>query len=251
VISYPLIVKLIINMEELEFIKLFGVKITTANEESILKYILKTIDNKGKKLFITTPNPEIIMYGNSHPEFKKILNEADLALPDGIGVSLCAWLTGKGYVHRITGVDMVEKVCSALSKSADSAGFFGGLPGVAEDTAKCLQKKYYGLTVNYASDVWDTEKMTGKKIGVLFVAMGYPAQEKWIHENLDKIPVRVAIGVGGAFDFISGNTSRAPKLLRMIGLEWLYRLVIQPWRWRRQLALIKFSLMTLKEALHL
>lgn len=234
-------------MEELQSIKLFGIKITTAKEESILKYIVSHLEKKGKKIFITTPNPEIIMYAESHLDFKNILNEADIALPDGIGVSICAWLTGKGYIPRVTGVDMVEKVCSSVLKSTHSVGFFGGLPGVAESAARCLQKKYYGLTVSYASDAWDWEKIKGKKIDVLFVAMGCPAQEKWIYENLDKIPAQVAMGVGGAFDFISGSVPRAPKFLRTVGFEWLYRLVRQPWRAKRQLALISFSLLTLKE----
>lgn len=236
-------------MDKLQSIKLFGVKITTTKEENILKYIVSYLEKKGKKIFITTPNPEIIMYAKSHQEFKDILNEADIALPDGVGVSICAWLTGKSYVPRITGVDMVEKVCSSISKSTHSAGFFGGLPGVAESTARCLQKKYYGLTVSYASDTWDWEKLKGRKIDVLFVAMGCPAQEKWIYENLDKIPVTVAMGVGGAFDFISGNVPRAPKFFQKVGLEWLYRLMRQPWRAKRQLSLISFGLLTLREML--
>lgn len=234
-------------MEELKSIKLFGVKVTTSQEADILKYITISLGKKGKVVFVTTPNPEIIMYANSHPDFKKILNEADIALPDGIGISLCAWLTGKGMVQRVTGADMVEKLCSELAESAHSAGFFGGQTGVAEETAKCLQKKYSGLKVSFASDAWNEDKIRGKKIDVLFVAMGCPAQETWIYENLNLLPVKVAIGVGGAFDFISGNVPRAPRFLRTVGLEWLYRLVRQPWRAKRQLALISFSLLTFKE----
>ena len=240
-------------MEELQSIQLFGVKITTVLEENILKYILKSLEKKGKQLFITTPNPEIIMYGRARPEFQRILNEADIALPDGVGIPIGAYLCGKGRIKRITGVDFVKRVCETLSKHAKSpysVGFFGGLPGVAESTAKCLQKKYYGLTVNYASDVWNVEKIKGKNIDILFVAMGCPAQEEWIHENLATIPVAVAMGVGGTFDFISGSVPRAPKFLRTIGLEWLYRLVLQPSRWKRQLALIKFSFLVFREALH-
>lgn len=234
-------------MEELKSIRLFGVKVTTSQEADILKYITTSLEERGKPLFITTPNPEIIMYARSHPEFKKILNEADIALPDGIGISLCAWLMGKGRIQRVTGVDMVEKLCAQLAESGHSTGFFGGQTGVAERTAVCLQKKYSRLTVSYASDTWDEAKIKGKKIDILFVAMGCPAQETWIHENLGKIPVCVAMGVGGSFDFISGNVQRAPKILRMIGLEWLYRLVRQPWRVKRQLALISFSFLTFKE----
>lgn len=234
-------------MDKLSSADLFGVKITTESEEKILEYILDSLKNEGKKLFITTPNPEIIMFALSHPEFKKILNEAQIALPDGVGISLALRLKGEGYVPRITGTDFLQNLCFRLSKSAYSVGFFGGYSSVAEVTAKCLQKKYSRLKVSYAQETWDQAKIKGKKIDVLFVAMGFPLQEEWIHKNLDKIPVNVAMGVGGAFDFISGKTPRAPKPLRKLGFEWLFRLIIQPWRIKRQLALISFSFLTIKE----
>lgn len=234
-------------MKELRNTRLFGVKITTDSEEEILEYIFENIKKDRGKLFITTPNPEIVMYAVNHPDFKKILNEAQIALPDGVGVSIALRLKGKGNISRITGTDLLQKLCLKVAKSPYSVGFFGGYGSIALSTAKCLQKKYSGLKVSYAQDHWDKAKIEGGKIDILFVAMGFPLQEKWIHENLDKIPVRVAIGVGGAFDFISGKIPRAPEFLRRLGLEWLFRLIIQPWRIKRQLALISFSLMTLKE----
>lgn len=234
-------------MEELRSTKLFGIKITTESEERILEYILSNVKTEGKKLFVTTPNPEIIMNARSHPEFKKLLNEADLALPDGVGVSIALRLMGKGRLRRVTGTDLLQKLCLKIAKSPHSVGFFGGYGNVALSAAKCLQKKYSGLKVSYASGAWNEAEIKGKKIDVLFVAMGFPKQEKWIYENLDKIPVRAAIGVGGAFDFISGNVPRAPKLMRGLGLEWIFRLIIQPWRIKRQLALISFSFLTFKE----
>ena len=255
-------------MEELPSIKLFGVKVTTSSEKEVLEYILKNLESKGKKpvtparfaarqagrLFITTPNPEIIMYALNHPEFKLKLNSANIALADGVGVPIAALLTGKGKLPRLTGTDLLEKLCSELSglaqkgaKSPYSVGFFGGVGHVAEKTAECLQKKYSELKVSYASSDWDEKKIKGKKIDVLFVAMGFPKQENWIFENLDKIPVSVAMGVGGAFDYISETVSRAPKLIRTFGLEWLYRLIRQPWRIKRQLALISFTLLVFKE----
>ena len=84
---------------------------------------------------------------------------------------------------------------------------------------------------------------------ILFVAFGFPKQEQWIAENLDKIPVKVAMGVGGAFDYISGNVPRSPVFIRKLGLEWLFRLIIQPWRLKRQLALFKFIYLVLREKL--
>lgn len=236
-------------MDSLQSTHILGVKVTTASEGKILEYIEHHIKSGHKKLFITTPNPEIIMYARSHPEFRSILNEADLALADGVGVTIGGYFLGKGKMPRVTGTDMVKKLCRETSKKAESVGFFGGRADVAEKTAECLQKKYSGLTVKYADETWDEAKVRGKSIDILFVAMGYPKQEKWIYENLKDIPVKVAIGVGGAFDFISGKTPRAPQFLQNVGLEWLYRLIRQPWRWKRQLALISFTLLVLQEAL--
>lgn len=238
-------------MNELQSTEILGIKVTTDPEEEILEYLLEMVKKEQIKLFITTPNPEIIVYARNHLSFKNLINKADLALPDGVGLSFYTQLMGKGKIARITGVDFMEKLCERIAKSSYSTGFFGGQTNIAELAADCLQKKYSGLKVSYASDIWDEAKIKGKNIDILFVAMGYPKQEEWIYNNLDKIPVKIAMGVGGAFDFISGKVSRAPKFLRTIGLEWLYRLIIQPWRWKRQLALISFTFLTLQEVLHI
>lgn len=236
-------------MIDLKSTNILGTKITTSSEDIILEYIQKILSEKSTKAYITTPNPEIIMYSRNHKEFQKILNEAEIALPDGVGVTLCAYFMGKGKIVRITGVDFMEKLCKRLAKSPYSIGFFGGQTDIAELTAECLKKKYSGLKVSYASNTWDDAKIKGKNIDILFVAMGYPKQEEWIYDNLDKIPVKIAMGVGGAFDFISGKVPRAPHFLRTFGLEWSYRLVIQPWRWKRQLVLISFIIFTFQEVL--
>ncbi len=240
-------------MEELRNIKLFGVKITTSKEESILKYIESHLKKMSGKTFITTPNPEIIIYARRHPDFMKVLNSADIALPDGVGVPIACLLTHKVSVKRIAGVDFMEEICKMASESATkdsksivNIGLFGGVPGIAKLTGECLKKKYSGLTISYASDTWNMHELRGKKLDILFVAMGFPKQEKWIYENIDKIPARVVMGVGGSFDFISGKVNRAPKIVRKVGLEWLYRLIRQPWRLKRQLALISFAALTLQ-----
>jgi N-acetylglucosaminyldiphosphoundecaprenol N-acetyl-beta-D-mannosaminyltransferase len=96
------------------------------------------------------------------------------------------------------------------------------------------------------SKEWNDD-LKDKKVDILFVAFGSPKQEIWLSENLKKLPVKVAMGVGGSFDFISGRVSRAPRILRALGLEWLFRLVIQPWRIKRQLSLLAFIFLIFKE----
>lgn len=250
---------------------ILGIKITTSREDEILEYITKSLEKNIKKYYIVTPNPEILVRAAHDPEFKKILNEATIALPDGIGIVVAAKLLGLPIYRRITGVDVMEKLCQRLSKRTENTGFLGGEVGIAQQTADCLRKKYPGLKVGSIGGEWsykigpENKDLKFKKnslenketinqkpliknnVDVLFVAYGAPKQEQWISENLDKLPVKVAMGVGGAFDYISGNIPRAPKFIQNLGLEWLFRLIIQPWRWKRQLALLEFGYLVIKE----
>lgn len=219
-------------------INLLGVGITNATEQQILEYLIENLIKSTKKLFIITPNPEILVIANKNPGYKKILNTADLALADGVGVTAGAWLLGKGLKQRITGVDFVENVSRRIAKEPITVGFLGGQPGVAEKAAECLRSKYPGLKVAFASD--DLASINKLSCDILFVALGAPRQEEWINNNLSKLPVKAAMGVGGALDYISGMVPRAPFILRKLGFEWLFRLIVQPWRLKRQLRLLSF-----------
>ena len=231
-----------------------------------LEYLVKNALKKGKKTFVVTINPEILMIALEDKDYENVLKSADLALADGIGVVWAAKLFGKSFKGRVHGSDLVEKVCEEVSKQPITVGFLGGRGNVAERTAERLAKKFPGLKVAFAIEEWPENKSKIKnqkskisdgerdkspsdtpRCDILFVAFGPPKQEKWIYENLPKIDVKVATGVGGAFDFVSGRVPRAPRFVRSLGLEWLFRLIIQPWRWRRQLALPKFVILVLKE----
>jgi N-acetylglucosaminyldiphosphoundecaprenol N-acetyl-beta-D-mannosaminyltransferase len=149
---------------------------------------------------------------------------------------------------RIHGVDLMENLCREVSNRPITVGFLGAGPGVAEQAAECLKKRYPRLKVGLVTSEW-SEALKDKKIDILFVAFGSPKQEIWIADNLKALPAKIIVGVGGAFDFISGKVPRAPKVFRSLGLEWLFRLSIQPWRIKRQLSLIKFVVLILKEKL--
>ena len=255
---------------------LLGVGITNASEERILEYILKRLKDKPektkslKKFFLTTPNPEILVYANKHPRYKKMLNYAEVSLPDGVGVFVASGLLGNKLQERIPGVDFIETLCKGCVRQPISMGFLGGRPGVAKRTAECLMKKYPWIKVRWAGTDWENEISVSKKrhsdtennhdtpwvspyishddpIDILFVAYGFPKQEEWIIEHLHELPVKSAMGVGGAFDYISGEVLRAPFMIRAIGLEWLFRLMRQPWRIKRQMALPEFVYLVIKE----
>ena len=179
-------------------------------------------------------------------------------MPDGIGVLLAGQVLHKRLKERITGVDLMEMLCKGVAEKPITIGFLGAGPHVAEQAAECLREKYPSLKIVFAESgnpddetvLMIQDKLAKKEIkhiNLLFVAFGSPKQELWIAKNLDKLPIDVAIGVGGAFDFISGKTKRAPKWVRNIGFEWLFRLIIQPWRIKRQLSLITFTWLVFKE----
>ena len=232
---------------------ILGIGLTNAKEDQILEYILQGLEKNIQKYFIVTPNPEILVLARSNTNYKKILNSAKIASPDGIGIMIAGKILDKQLKEKITGVDLVESLCRAVEEKPITVGFLGAGLAVAEETAECLKKKFPNLKVAFANSGNPDDKTVAlvkgskKEIDILFVAFGSPKQEIWIYENLDKLPVKVAIGVGGAFDFISGKVKRAPVLVQNLGFEWLFRLINQPWRAKRQTTLIKFIYLVLKE----
>jgi N-acetylglucosaminyldiphosphoundecaprenol N-acetyl-beta-D-mannosaminyltransferase len=226
--------------------KLLGVGFSDANKQEVLEFIVTGLQNQSEKYYIVTPNPELLIIASKDSNYQEVLNNAKLALPDGIGVMIAGKIMGVPLKERIHGVDLVESLSKEVSKQPITVGFLGAGPNIAELTAECLRKKYPGLKVGLVSKDWSDE-LKNKKIDILFVAFGSPKQEIWISENLGVLPAKVVVGVGGAFDFISGKVRRAPLFMRKIGLEWLFRLIIQPWRIKRQLRLVRFMLLVLKE----
>lgn len=238
-------------------VDILGVRIDVISMEQAIQTTLSWL-KMGKKRYIVTPNPEFVMLAQSDEEFKKILNQADLAIPDGAGLKL----SGK-IKEIVSGVDFMDKLCEACAKEGFTVAFLGGRNGVAKKTAECLQKKYPELIVEFAEDGPELQLSAFQHVSVsvpiksgserqnrytetlaptdiLFVAFGMVKQEKWIYQNLSKLNATVAVGVGGAFDYLSGKVPRAPLFIRKTGFEWLFRLAVQPWRIKRQLKLIRF-----------
>lgn len=217
-----------------------GVGITNETAEDVLEYIEDRL-KKGPKFYIVTPNPEILVHASKNPSFKKILNEAEIALPDGTGLFLASILRLKPFKQRIPGINFMEELC----KKPLSIGLLGGKPGIADRVADRLLKLNPKLNIKFVGSEWPPRDPV-EKMDILFVAFGHPKQEEWIYQNLDKLQVKAAMGVGGAFDYISGEISRAPWIVQFLGFEWLFRLIKQPWRWKRQLALLEFIKLVFK-----
>jgi N-acetylglucosaminyldiphosphoundecaprenol N-acetyl-beta-D-mannosaminyltransferase len=226
------------------------------SEEKVLEYVVNFINHQKGKLFITTPNPEILVYAKHHKDFFGVLQHADISLPDGIGVFMASVILGKSLRNRITGVDFMKNLCKKASEQPITVGFLGGKGAVAQQAADCLKQQFPKLQILLAEagnpDAKTAKMITdnfGKKqqLDILFVGYGFPRQEQWIYDNIEKLPVRVAMTVGGAFDIVSGSLPRAPKILRAVGLEWLWRLILEPKRITRQVKLLEFVGMVVSE----
>lgn len=218
-------------------VNVLGINVDDVSLDEAVGIVEQLLKLPGKH-YIVTPNPEFIVAAKGDPIFTKILNDADLSIPDGVGLKLT------GYVkNRVAGIDLMEKMIDLADQQGYSIGFLGSRGDSAQKVAIVLKNKYPNLKISLAENGGEAFSLTNLNISptdILFVAFGHGKQEKWIVDNLSQVPVKLAMGVGGAFDVISGKVPRAPGWVRSIGLEWLFRLIIQPWRIKRQLALIKF-----------
>ncbi len=225
-------------------VNVLGVKVDDVSIDQAVEIVSGWL-KKGDGHYIVTPNPEFVMAARKDPEFKKVLNSADLSIPDGVGLKI-----GSDIENTTPGVDLLERLCKEAADLGFTTGFLGGRDGVAKKAAECLQKKYPKLKVVFTEDGPEVNSMGNVGVGffsptipacdILFVAFGQVKQEKWIAKNLANIPVKVAMGVGGSFDEISGRVPRIPGWIQKIGLKWLARLILQPWRIKRQMALFEF-----------
>jgi N-acetylglucosaminyldiphosphoundecaprenol N-acetyl-beta-D-mannosaminyltransferase len=199
--------------------------------------------NSASQHIIVTPNPEIILLAQKDKDFAGILNRADLSLPDGIGLKFAAWLNSFNLC-RHTGVDTVELLAKLCAETNQKLLLFGGQEKNTKAAAEKLRQKFFTLDIvtfslGTISESGETNEKTIQEIvriapNVLVVALGQGKQEKFIDRYLNNFPsVKIAIGIGGALDMIGTTLPRAPKILRSLGFEWLWRLIIEPSRWRR------------------
>ncbi len=236
-------------------LSILGVPIDAITFNDLLDKIGSWIGNRHKIVRqICTVNPEFVMVAQSDVNFFNILNRADLCIPDGIGLLWAAKRLGHPLPERVTGSDGVPLIAERAAREGWRLFLLGAAPGVAERAARILCERNPGLRIagTYGgsaaarSEDEIVSMVNASAADILFVAYGAPNQDKWIARNLPRLNVVVAMGVGGSFDFIAGVTQRAPLWMRQYGLEWLHRLIKQPWRWRRMLRLPLFVLAVLR-----
>lgn len=199
---------------------------------------------------IATVNPEFVMTAQSDVAFRHVLRAADLCLPDGVGLLYAARRMGHSLPERVPGSELVYRLAEQAAARGWPLFLLGAAPGVADEAATILTERYPGLVIagTYAGSPDPAEneaivrRVNDSGAALLLVAYGAPKQDKWIARNRERLTtVRVAIGVGGSLDFVTGRATRAPQWAQEAGLEWLHRLYKEPWRWRRMLALPRFA----------
>jgi len=223
-------------------ISILGVNVDDISEKDAIFAILEMAKDRKGHHFVATVNSEFVMMAKRDKNFKNVLKSTDLNLPDSAGVVLAKLILGGKEKSRVTGTDLIEKLCEKSANLPIRVGFLGGFGQVAANVAKRQQARFPGLKVAFAAsgdstvghDLKLNHDVFGKKrVGMVFVAYGMGTQEFWISRNKDVINAGVFMGVGGAFDYKSEAKSRSPLLLQKIGLEWLWRLVQEPQRiWR-------------------
>ncbi len=254
------------KLKKAEVLKVRFDIITLKEAEATVERLL----GDSQKHYLVTPNPEFVVDCQQDPDFMEIINKADLSIPDGVGLIFAWKLQGFFYYHyfpirllqlviniirliaailfhlpespvnsRLSGSDLFIELCKLAAQKGYRVFFLGGQEGMAQQTASYLKSQFPGLNIigtyagdgNSSGDPQTLSAIGNQKVDLLFVAYGHPRQEKWIWRNLPKLNVQLAMGVGGAFNFYSGDPpliKRAPTFLRSLGLEWSWRLLLEP-----------------------
>lgn len=205
---------------------------------------------------IVTANAEIIYQASKNEKMRSIINQAQMVTADGSGVVWASRQLGQPLSQRVTGIDLVNSICEQSAKDKWKIYILGSAPGVAATAAVNIRDKYPGCNIigthhgyfNAKEEKQILAELEQLRPDVLFVALGAPKQEYWIADHIEQLQIPVAMGIGGSMDVLSGNVKRAPKWMQKLSLEWLYRLLIQPTRFKRMLALPKFMLAVKKQA---
>ncbi|MDQ6675037.1 MAG: WecB/TagA/CpsF family glycosyltransferase [Chloroflexota bacterium] len=237
-------------------VNVLGVRVDDVTYVEALAILTRAIRERVPHV-VTTPNPEFVMLARRDGAFRAALGRAALNVPDGVGLLLAARLAGDRLREHVQGTDLVLKLATESARRGERWFLLGSRGDVAERAARILARDFPGLQIAGATPgsplaaadepIRAAIRATGR-VDVLLVAYGAPKQEFWLDRNLAALGIPVGIGVGGVFDYLSGAVPRAPDWVRRLHFEWCYRLITQPWRWRRQLALPLFAALAVEHA---
>lgn len=227
-------------------VSILGIPFDNLTRVEFLTRLLERME-ANKKTFLVTANPEIVMYAKEDDEYYHLLLNADYIAPDGIGIVRAAKKLGTPIKERVPGFELMLGLLELSNMHKKRVYFIGAKEEVVTQAVKNAGKVWPNLVVaGYHHGYFDhsnngmIERIKSLEPDLILVAFGFPRQEKWIHQYLETAEHGIAVGVGGSFDVLSGKAKRAPKIVQKLHIEWLYRLVKQPSRYRRMLALPAF-----------
>ncbi len=231
-----------LSMNSANRLTLLDVGFLSISKKEALRIICGVIKDESKES-VSFINADCLNISARDEEYRTILNSQSIVLPDGAGISIACRLIGKRLRANLNGTDLLPQLCEAAAEENFSLYLLGAAPGVAARMRENLTRTYDGLNIvgehhgffdHDQESAQVIEKINAVKPNIVLVAFGAPMQEKWIYKNLQKIDGNVLLGVGGLFDFYSGDKKRAPVWMRKGGVEWVYRLYLEPGRlWRR------------------
>lgn len=235
-------------------VNIHGVRIHNVTMQDAVEMINNWI-NENNIHAVYTPNSEIIMQAQRDPELKSILNNADLLLPDGAGVVLGSKILKTPLREKVSGIDLVKNLLKSAKGKNTSFYILGGKPGVAQMAAVNIMAEYGKVNIKgYAHGYFTPEEendvidqINKAKPDILMVGLGAPFQEYWINRNMYRLNCKVCIGVGGSIDVLAGTAVLAPEFMRKAGLEWLFRLIREPKRYKRMMDLPRFMILTFRK----
>lgn len=230
-----------------EHVHILGVRVDAVTEPDVLEFVRERIrDNQ--PAHVVTVNVEYVMRAREDERFARALGNADLATPDSAGIVWAMQRRGVSVRRRVGGSDLIWSISSQAARSGHRLFLLGARPGVAERAGRVLSNTYPGLTVAGAhagspaasERAFIVDLIRQSRADIIFVAFGSPQQDLWIADNLPASGASVAMGVGGSMDYVAGTAHRAPVWMQEHNVEWVWRLLREPWRWRRMLAIPRF-----------
>lgn len=229
-------------------ISILGIKVNDITKSETVDLINKFAEEKDKSHLIVTLGTEMVMAAREDNDIKELINGAEAVCADGVGIVLASKIKKQQIREKAAGVEILEETVRQSAETGKKIFFLGSKPGIAEKAAERLREKYPGCNIagtfhGYFQDDEEAKAEIRKASpDIIFIALGFPRQEKWYREYGKELGIPVGIGVGGSFDVISGNIERAPSWMRKLCLEWLFRLIKEPARWKRMLVLPKFAI---------
>ncbi|MGM0867003.1 MAG: WecB/TagA/CpsF family glycosyltransferase [Bacillota bacterium] len=236
-----------------ESVQILDIPFVNKTKDDIVNDLYNQYLKEEKKAFIVTANPEIVMHARTDTDYLYTLSKADYIIPDGIGVVIASRLKKQPLIERVPGFELMEELLALSNEHPIRVYIVGAKPEVLEKAVVNVKKKYPNLhLVGYHHGYFEDEneeiihEIQESEPDLVLVALGFPRQEKWIKENMTRVQKGVFIGVGGSIDVLAGHVKRAPVIWQKVHLEWFYRLLQQPSRWRRMVVLPQFIFHVLK-----